>query len=51
MFRITDQGELLLSERISPSQLQVGEVVDVFGRPADPCFDADTLISFGVGGG
>jgi uncharacterized protein DUF4382 len=50
LFRITDQGDQLLSERITASELQVGEVVDVFGAPATPCFDADTLISFGVGG-
>jgi hypothetical protein len=50
VFRITDQGDLLLSERIAPADLRVGEIVDVFGQPATPCFDADTLISFGIGG-
>lgn len=51
VFRIIDQGDQLLSDRIAPGDLQVGEVVDVFGQPADPCFDADTVISFGAGGG
>jgi hypothetical protein len=50
VFRIIDQGDQLLSDRIAPSDLQVGEVVDVFGQPAAPCFDADTVISFGAGG-
>jgi len=50
VFRITDQGDQLASERIAPSQLQVGEQVDVFGHAASPCFDADTLISLGAGG-
>jgi hypothetical protein len=51
VFRITENDELLLSERIEPSALTVGEVVDVFGHSADPCFDADTLLSFGAEGG
>jgi len=51
VFRVTDHGEFLLSERIAPSDLALGEVVDVFGHPADPCYDADTVISFGAGGG
>jgi hypothetical protein len=51
VFRIVDRGDQLISDRIAPADLQVGEVVDVFGRPASPCFDADTLISFGAGGG
>lgn len=50
VFRITENGELLLSERIEPSALAVGEEVDVFGHPADPCFDAETLLSFGAEG-
>ncbi len=50
VFRITDSGELQLAERIEASDLRVGDEVDVFGQPADPCFDADTLISFGAGG-
>ena len=50
VFRITDQGDQLTSERIAPAQLRVGETVDVFGHPASPCFDADTVISFGGGG-
>jgi len=50
VFRITDTGELLLTERIAPSALQVGEQVDVFGQTAAPCFDAETLISSGTGG-
>lgn len=49
VFRIADEGAVLLSERIEPSQLQVGEVVDVYGRLAQPCFDAAALISFGAG--
>jgi hypothetical protein len=51
VFRIVDQGDQLLSDRIAPGDLQLGEVVDVFGQPAAPCFDADTVISFGAGGG
>jgi hypothetical protein len=50
VLRVTEEGEFLLSERIEPSALQVGEVVDVFGHTASPCFDADTVISFGAGG-
>jgi Domain of unknown function (DUF4382) len=49
VFRVTDGGDQLLSERIAPADLELGEVVDVFGHPADPCFDAETLISFGEG--
>jgi hypothetical protein len=50
VFRVTDGGDELLSERIAASDLALGEVVDVFGHPAAPCFDADTVISSGVGG-
>jgi hypothetical protein len=50
VFRITDTGELLLSERIEPSALRVGEQVDVFGHAAAPCFDAETLLSSGSAG-
>jgi hypothetical protein len=50
VFRITDQGEQLASDRIAAGDLQLGEVVDVFGHPAAPCFDAETVISFGAGG-
>ena len=49
VFRVTDDGDQLLSERIAPSDLALGEVVDVFGHPAYPCFDAETLISFSEG--
>ena len=51
VFRIVDQGDQLLSDRIPPGDLQLGEVVDVFGQPATPCFDAGTVISFGAGSG
>jgi hypothetical protein len=51
VFRIVDQGDQLLSDRIAPGDLQLGEVVDVFGQPATPCFDAGTVISFGAGSG
>jgi hypothetical protein len=50
VFRISDQGELLQSQRIDPSQIAVGETVDVFGQSVDPCFDAATVVAFGVGG-
>ena len=50
VFRMIERDDQLLSVRIAPGDLDVGEVVDVFGQPAAPCFDADTLISFGVGG-
>jgi hypothetical protein len=50
VFRITDQGEQLASDRIAPGDLQLGEVVDVFGHPATPCFDAETVIGLGTGG-
>ena len=50
VFRIVDSGDELTSDRIAPVDLQVGEVIDVFGQPASPCFDADTVISFGAGG-
>jgi hypothetical protein len=50
VFRITEAGDLLLSERIEPSALVAGEVVDAFGHPADPCFDAETLLSLGAEG-
>ena len=50
MVRISDQGELLNSQRIEPSQIAVDETVDVFGHSADPCFDAATVVAFGVGG-
>ena len=36
VFRIIDRGDQLHSDRIAPGDLQVGEVVDVFGHPADP---------------
>jgi hypothetical protein len=49
VFRITERDDQLVSDRIAPSDLRVGEVVDVYG-PAAPCFDADTVISFGAGG-
>jgi hypothetical protein len=50
VFRITDTGELLLSERVDPSALRVGEEVDAFGHAAAPCFDAETLLSSGAAG-
>jgi hypothetical protein len=50
VFRILDLGDQLRSDRIAPGELQVGEVVDVFGRPTASCFDADTVISLGAGG-
>jgi hypothetical protein len=50
VLRIVDSGDQQVSDRIAPADLQLGEVVDVFGKPASPCFDADTVISFGVGG-
>ncbi len=50
VFRIIDQGDQLVSDRIAPGDLQLNEVVDVFGHPAAPCFDADTVISFGASG-
>jgi hypothetical protein len=50
VIRISDQGELLNSQRIEPSQIAVGETVGVFGHSADPCFDAATVVAFGVGG-
>src|SRR5262249_22061766 len=50
VFRITDQGDDLVSEHIAPSQLQLGETVDVFGHSAPPCSDADSGIAFGTGG-
>jgi hypothetical protein len=50
VFRITERDDQLVSDRIAPGDLQVGEVVDVFGHSAAPCFDADTVISFGAGG-
>jgi len=47
VFRIVDTGDLLQSERIEPTQLAAGEIVDVYGVDTEPCFDAQTLISIG----
>jgi hypothetical protein len=47
VFRIVDDTDMLRSEKISPSELEVGENVDVFGRDSSGCFDAETVVSVG----